>query len=64
MKYMYNLRSVKWKVLKMIGKKILNGKFDLTKIHFPIELCQPKSLLEKNINHCMWNPTYITLACR
>lgn len=40
------LRSAGKELVKMVGKKILSGKFDLTKVSFPIKCMCPTSTLE------------------
>ena len=42
----------------------MNGKLNLTKISFPIKLCRPKTALENAINHMIWYPRYLGVACR
>jgi hypothetical protein len=39
------LRSSGTEVVKMVGKKIFSGKFNLTQISFPIKCMQPKSII-------------------
>ena len=63
-KWINILRDVKWEILRMMGKKILSGDFDLTRISFPIKLAQPKTLLENVAGKNIFNPLYFGLACR
>ena len=40
------IRSIGKEMIKIIGKKIISGDFNLTKIPFPIKAMVPKSALE------------------
>ena len=46
MKDVSKLRGAGWEIVKQIGRKILNGNFNLTKVSFPIKSMVPKTLLE------------------
>ena len=64
MDYVRKLRGVKWEILYQLGRKIMNGQFNLTTISFPIKLCKPRTALENVLIHAIWNPIYMGLACR
>lgn len=43
------MRSVGKEVIKIIGRKILSGEFNLTKVSFPVRACHPKTALYNSI---------------
>ena len=43
-------RSAGKEVIKMIGKKILSGSLNLTKVSFPIRVMVPKTALETAVH--------------
>lgn len=43
-------RSVGKEVLKTIGKKLISGDFNLTKVSFPIKVMIPKTALETTVH--------------
>lgn len=57
-------RSVGKEVLKEIGKKLLSGNLNLTKISFPIKAMISKSVLESAINGTSVFPLFMTKAAQ
>lgn len=55
-------RAIGKEVIKEIGKRILSGKFNLTKIPFPIKAMIPKSVLEASLHHTCVFPLYMGSA--
>ncbi len=55
-------RSVGKEMIKEIGKKIITGHFNLTKVSFPIKISIPKSSLETTVHGSSFNPLYFTRA--
>lgn len=49
-------------MVKLIGRKILSGEFNLTKISFPIRACHPKSALYNSIAVCTTFPYFMNRA--
>jgi hypothetical protein len=49
-------------MLKLIGRKILSGEFNLTKVSFPIRACHPKSALYNSIACCTNFPYFLNQA--
>lgn len=45
-------RSIGKEIILEIGKKILTGKLNLTKITFPIKAMVPRSVLENVVHAC------------
>lgn len=45
-------RSIGKEIIYEIGKRILSGKLNLTKITFPIKAMVPKSVLENVVHSC------------
>jgi hypothetical protein len=56
------MRSVGKYVIHQIGKKLLSGSLNLTKISFPIKAMVAKSALEKTFYSAMFFPLYINRA--
>ena len=56
------LRSVGKEMIKLIGRKILSGELNLTKISFPIRACAPKTALENSINYSCIFPHFLNVA--
>lgn len=56
------LRSVGKEMIKIIGRKILSGEFNLTKVSFPIRACQPKTALYNSIAGCTAFPYFMNKA--
>ncbi|CAD8174672.1 unnamed protein product [Paramecium octaurelia] len=56
------MRSVGTYVIQQIGRKILSGDMNLTKISFPIKAMIAKSALEKNLQSTIFFPLYINRA--
>ena len=46
------LRSILWEVVKQIGKKLLNGDTNLTRISFPIKAMSAKTAGESIMYGC------------
>lgn len=57
------MRSMGKYVIQQIGKKILSGDMNLTRISFPIRGMIAKSALEKNLMSTIYFPLYINRAC-
>ncbi|CAD8133891.1 unnamed protein product [Paramecium octaurelia] len=55
-------RSVGKEMVKQIGKKILSGSLNLTKVSFPIRVMIPKTALETSVHGTSIFPLYITKA--
>jgi hypothetical protein len=49
-------------MVKIIGRKILSGEFNLTKISFPIRACHPKTALFNSIAGCTVFPYFMNKA--
>jgi len=58
------LRSVGKEMIKIIGRKILSGEFNITKISFPIRACYPKTALYNSIAGCNTFPYFMTAAAK
>jgi len=58
------IRSIAKEVIKMIGKKIITGQLNLTKISFPIKAMIPKSALETSVHTTSLFPYYINIAAQ
>lgn len=56
------MRSVGAYVIAQIGKKILSGDMNLTKISFPIRAMIAKSALERNLQSTIFFPLYLNRA--
>lgn len=59
---MDKLRSVGKEMIKIIGRKIFSGEFNLTKISFPIRACHPKTALYNSIATCTVFPYFMNQA--
>lgn len=49
-------------MIKLIGRKILSGELNLTKISFPIRACAPKTALQNSIDCCVVFPHFVNRA--
>ena len=49
-------------MIKEIGRKIISGSLNLTKISFPIKVSIPKSQLETSVHGTSFFPLYMTKA--
>lgn len=49
-------------MIKIIGRRILSGELNLTKISFPIKACSPKTALQNSIESCVIFPHFINRA--
>jgi Oxysterol-binding protein len=56
------IRSGGYEVIKQIGKKILNGDFNLTTISFPIKVMLPLTILQTIAQSIFQFPIYLNLA--
>ena len=56
------MRSVGKFVVQEIGKKILSGDMNLTKISFPVRAMIAKSALERTLNSAIFFPLYVNRA--
>ncbi|CEM02035.1 unnamed protein product [Vitrella brassicaformis CCMP3155] len=56
------VRSVAKEVLKWIGRQILSGNFNLTRISFPIRCSKPGSSLQTTTLACTYVPLYLRRA--
>mmetsp|Transcript_11263 Transcript_11263/g.22174 ORF Transcript_11263/g.22174 Transcript_11263/m.22174 type:complete len:330 (-) Transcript_11263:1562-2551(-) len=57
------LRSVAKEILKELGRKILSGDFNLTRVSFPIRCMQANTALHNALKTQMMNPVYLNRAC-
>ncbi len=57
------MRSVGKYVIAQIGKKILSGDLNLTRISFPIKAMVAKSALENTLQSAIFFPLYMNRAC-
>lgn len=55
-------RNVAKDMIKQIGKKLISGDFNLTRIPFPVSISLPKSALEAAANSQMLFPMYMNAA--
>jgi hypothetical protein len=46
-------------MIKIIGRKILSGNLNLTKISFPIRACHPKTALYNSVASCSTFPYFM-----
>lgn len=53
------IRSLGKEIIKDIGKKLLTGKFNLTKVAFPIKCSIPKTALESIIHGSLLYINYL-----
>lgn len=58
------MRAVGKYVMAQIGKKILSGDMNLTRISFPIRAMVARSGLERNLASAAFFPLYVGRACR
>lgn len=56
------LRSIGKEMIKSLGKQLLSGKFNLSKVSFPIRMMIPKTALETAVHGTCLFPLYITKA--
>mmetsp|Transcript_9913 Transcript_9913/g.1469 ORF Transcript_9913/g.1469 Transcript_9913/m.1469 type:complete len:104 (-) Transcript_9913:635-946(-) len=56
------LRSVAKEILREIGRKIISGDLNLTRISFPIKCMQGNSALHSILKAAMMNPIYLNQA--
>lgn len=56
------MRSVGKYVIKEVGKKILSGDLNLTRISFPVKAMIAKSALERTFNSAIFFPLYVNRA--
>ncbi len=59
---MDKLRSVGKEMVKIIGRRILSGEFNLTKISFPIRACHPRTALYNSVAACTIFPYFMNQA--
>lgn len=57
------MRSLAKYVISEVGKKILSGDLNLTKISFPVRACIANSALERTFNSAIFFPLYVNRAC-
>lgn len=50
-------------MIKIVGKKIISGDLNLTRISFPIKVMVPKTALENSTMSCCMNPYFMRKAC-
>ena len=50
-------------MIKIVGKKIISGDLNLTRISFPIKAMVPKTALENSTMSCCMNPYFMKRAC-
>lgn len=56
------LRSVGKEMVKLIGRKLLSGELNVTKISFPIKACAPRTALNNSIESCVIFPHFMNRA--
>ena len=56
------MRGAATELVKMAGKKILSGDFNLTRISFPIKCMSPESILPIIATMSIHSPIYLTAA--
>lgn len=56
------IRSAGYEVIKQIGRKILNGDFNLTTISFPIKVMLPLTILQTIATSIFQFPVYMNIA--
>lgn len=56
------IRSAGYEVIKQIGRKILNGDFNLTTISFPIKVMLPLTILQTIALSIFQFPIYLNIA--
>jgi len=57
------IRSIGKEMIKIVGKKIISGDLNLTRISFPIKVMVPKTALENSTMSCCMNPYFMRKAC-
>jgi hypothetical protein len=57
------IRSIGKEMIKIVGKKIISGDLNLTRISFPIKAMVPKTALENSTMSCCMNPYFMRRAC-
>lgn len=50
-------------MIKIVGKKLITGDLNLTRISFPIKAMVPKTALENSTMSCSMNPYFMSRAC-
>lgn len=50
-------------MIKIVGKKIISGDLNLTRISFPIKAMVPRTALENSTMSCCMNPYFMKRAC-
>lgn len=56
------LRSVGKEMIKLVGRKLLSGELNVTKISFPIKACAPRTALQNSIESCVIFPHFMNRA--
>lgn len=56
------IRSIGKEMIKIVGKKIISGDLNLTRISFPIKAMVPKTALENSTMSCCMNPYFMKKA--
>lgn len=56
------IRSVGKEILRELGKKILSGNFNLTRVSFPIKCMSSRTALHNTLNTCIMFPLYLNKA--
>jgi len=57
------IRSTGYEIIKMVGKKIMSGDFNLTTMSFPIKVMLPLTMLQTIAKSLFQFPIYLGLAC-
>lgn len=57
------IRSIGKEMIKIVGKKIISGDLNLTRISFPIKAMVPRTALENSTMSCCMNPYFMKRAC-
>jgi hypothetical protein len=56
------IRSIGKEMIKIVGKKIISGDLNLTRISFPIKAMVPRTALVNSTISCCMNPYYMKRA--
>ena len=59
---MHKIRSIGKEMIEIVGKKIISGDLNLTRISFPIKAMVPRTALENSTFSCCVNPYFMKKA--
>lgn len=57
-----SIRRVGWDLIKQVGKKLISGDFNLTKISIPIKVMMPLTILQTIAKSVFNFPYYLNIA--